>query len=58
VKQACGLEKHGRNLIGALSRGYQQRLGIAQALLHDPPSSSLMNPQWHWIPSSYMKFAI
>ncbi len=37
VKQACGLEKHGRSLIGALSRGYQQRLGIAQALIHDPP---------------------
>jgi ABC-2 type transport system ATP-binding protein len=44
VKQACGLEKHGRSLIGALSRGYQQRLGIAQALIHDPPLIILDEP--------------
>jgi gliding motility-associated transport system ATP-binding protein len=36
VKQLCGLEDVGRRLIGNLSKGYQQRVGIAQAIVHDP----------------------
>jgi ABC-2 type transport system ATP-binding protein len=31
-----GLESEQRKKIGALSKGYRQRVGIAQALLHDP----------------------
>lgn len=32
----CGLEKEQNKLIGSLSKGYRQRVGLAQALLHDP----------------------
>jgi len=31
-----GLEEERRKKIGALSKGYRQRVGLAQALLHDP----------------------
>ncbi|HZX74662.1 MAG TPA: ATP-binding cassette domain-containing protein, partial [Cyclobacteriaceae bacterium] len=31
-----GLEDEQKKKIGALSKGYRQRVGIAQALLHDP----------------------
>lgn len=31
-----GLEQEQKKKIGALSKGYRQRVGIAQALLHDP----------------------
>lgn len=48
VEAHCGLEGAGRHLIRELSKGYQQRLGLAQALIHDPqvvildePTSSL-----------------
>jgi len=36
IKQRCGLSKVGHRLIGNLSRGYQQRTGIAQAIVHSP----------------------
>jgi ABC-2 type transport system ATP-binding protein len=36
AKQRCGLTQSGRRLIGNLSKGYQQRVGIAQAILHAP----------------------
>ncbi|MBF0256015.1 MAG: ATP-binding cassette domain-containing protein [Gammaproteobacteria bacterium] len=36
AKQRCGLGDVGRRLIGNLSKGYQQRVGIAQAIIHDP----------------------
>ncbi|MCK7583384.1 MAG: hypothetical protein MZV65_52835 [Chromatiales bacterium] len=32
----CGLGEVGRRLIGNLSKGYQQRVGIAQAIIHLP----------------------
>ena len=36
VKQQCGLEGVGARLIGNMSKGYQQRVGIAQAIIHNP----------------------
>ena len=44
VKQRCGLEQHSNNLIGTLSKGYQQRVGIAQAIIHDPDVIILDEP--------------
>jgi len=44
VKQQCGLSEVGRRLIGNLSRGFQQRVGIAQAIIHDPPVVILDEP--------------
>lgn len=32
----CGLQDVGRRLISHLSKGYQQRVGIAQAIVHEP----------------------
>jgi ABC-2 type transport system ATP-binding protein len=36
AKQRCGLDAVGRTLIAKLSKGFRQRLGIAQAILHRP----------------------
>ncbi|MGB5396310.1 MAG: ATP-binding cassette domain-containing protein [Gammaproteobacteria bacterium] len=36
AKQRCGLGREGKRLIGNLSKGYQQRVGIAQAIVHSP----------------------
>ncbi|MCP4333467.1 MAG: ATP-binding cassette domain-containing protein [Gammaproteobacteria bacterium] len=44
VKAQCGLEENGRRLIGNLSKGYQQRVGIAQAIIHNPPVVILDEP--------------
>ena len=44
VKRQCGLEDVGERLIGNLSKGYQQRVGIAQAIIHDPPVVILDEP--------------
>lgn len=44
VKARCGLGDVGRRLIGSLSKGYQQRLGIAQAVIHDPEIVILDEP--------------
>ncbi|MDC1286575.1 ABC transporter ATP-binding protein [Gammaproteobacteria bacterium] len=44
VKAQCGLADVGRRLIGNLSKGYQQRVGIAQAIIHDPPVVILDEP--------------
>lgn len=44
VKQQCGLTQVGERLIGNLSKGYQQRVGIAQAIIHDPPVVILDEP--------------
>ena len=32
----CGLQDNGKKIIGTLSKGYQQRVGIAQAIIHQP----------------------
>lgn len=36
VKQRCGLEDRGKHVIATLSKGFQQRVGIAQAIIHNP----------------------
>lgn len=44
VKSNCGLAAVGRRLIGNLSKGYQQRVGIAQAIVHSPSVVILDEP--------------
>lgn len=44
VKQRCGLNEVGKRLISTLSKGYQQRVGIAQAIIHDPDVIILDEP--------------
>src|SRR5262249_26699957 len=44
AKQRCGLADVGSKLIGALSKGYQQRVGIAQAIVHAPDVVILDEP--------------
>jgi ABC-2 type transport system ATP-binding protein len=33
---ACGLEEASRKVIGTLSKGFRQRVGLAQAIVHEP----------------------
>lgn len=40
----CGLEREQHKKIGALSKGYRQRVGLAQALIHDPQVIILDEP--------------
>jgi ABC-2 type transport system ATP-binding protein len=44
AKEKCGLVDVGRRLIGNLSKGYQQRVGLAQAIIHLPPLVILDEP--------------
>jgi ABC-2 type transport system ATP-binding protein len=44
AKERCGLKDSGRRLIGNLSKGYQQRVGIAQAIIHSPAVVILDEP--------------
>jgi len=44
AKERCGLTSVGRRLIGNLSKGYQQRVGIAQAIIHVPALVILDEP--------------
>ncbi|QSA96459.1 ABC transporter ATP-binding protein [Methylococcus sp. EFPC2] len=44
AKERCGLSDVGHRLIGNLSKGYQQRVGIAQAILHSPAVIVLDEP--------------
>jgi len=42
--ERCGLGEVNRKLIGTLSKGFQQRVGIAQAIVHEPDVIILDEP--------------
>jgi len=44
VVEVCGLDEMRGRLIHKLSKGYRQRTGLAQALIHDPPVLILDEP--------------
>jgi ABC-2 type transport system ATP-binding protein len=44
IGQRCGLSDVAGKLVGELSKGYRQRVGLAQAMLHDPDIVILDEP--------------
>jgi ABC-2 type transport system ATP-binding protein len=44
VKNLCGISDVGRRIIGQLSKGYRQRVGLAESMIHDPDLLILDEP--------------
>jgi len=44
IIRLCGLDKEKHKKIGELSKGYKQRVGLAQAMIHDPDVLILDEP--------------
>lgn len=44
TKRRCGLQGSDNKIIGTLSKGYQQRVGVAQAVIHQPEVIILDEP--------------
>ena len=44
VLELCGLSDVGRTIIGRLSKGYRQRVGLADAMIHEPDILILDEP--------------
>lgn len=55
AKERCGLGHMSKRLIENLSNGYQQRVGIAQAIIHNPMVVILDEQRSGW---TQFRFAI
>ncbi len=56
VKERCGLSGQGERLIKHLSKGFRQRVGLAQALIHDPDVLILDEPTIGLDPKQIIEF--